>query len=211
MTTTFSWAKDTDTVPLPIITQAAPPAPASDTATLPQRIRARAQARSIARTNDETATGQTIRRASALTRRRARTTTIAYLALAAVLWAAWRLNHPIVHGAGARLAWQLPLAATTLITLPALIRVRLPAAWALPLLVAAPTGYFAWRTWRAVPPVPETCGPLGDLAGTCAPTTWPTWAATIILTTLTIKCLLLAWSAWEDSITPIRVDYRGMS
>ena len=47
---------------------------------------------------------------------------------------------------------------------------------------------------------------LGELIGTCDFTVYPWWLAVLFMSVLTLKCLLLSWSVYEDSITVIEVD-----
>ena len=133
-----------------------------------------------------------VRRCSPLTRRRAFTTCIGFVFISLVLFlgARWGENLGLSYGAS-RLAWQLPLAGCLTLVLPALIRMRIPMAWSLPLVLAAG---------------PNTCGALGELIGTCDFTVYPWWLAVLFMSVLTLKCLLLSWSVYEDSITVIEVD-----
>ena len=149
-----------------------------------------------------------VRRCSPLTRRRAFTTCIGFVFISLVLFlgARWGGNLGLSYGAS-RLAWQLPLAGCLTLVLPALIRMRIPMAWSLPLVLAAGSCWTAWVAWdHAGEPVPNTCGALGELIGTCDFTVYPWWLAVLFMSVLTLKCLLLAWSVYEDSITVIEVD-----
>lgn len=153
----------------------------------------------------------TIRRASGTTRMRAWTTTVGFLTVAAALWLAnlFGVRFGISYGAN-RLAFQLPLVGLILLALPTAIRLRVPMAWLLPVVFAAATAWATWGSWQhAHEPLPTTCGTLGELLGSCDFRIWPWWVAVVFLGGLTIKCLTLAWSVYEDSITVIEVDRRG--
>ena len=203
------WNRDGDTAEIPITP---PPTSATIPPTItPNQAPYPTQAPWPAPTTPSTQPStepRTVRRPSPHTRRRSRTVATGFAILALVLYLAGRWGHPLgINLVESHFAWQLPALGCVALLTPALIRMRTPAAWALPLTLAAGAAAGTWITWQGTrAPTPTHCGVISNVLNSCTITAWPWWLTLIHTVILTYQCLTLAWNVWEDSITPIEVD-----